>query len=154
MKWQRLRGRCDAEKIAEPRVVRVKVPCYEPTHAIDTNTLLLQYFKWILTLQKNWDGEGAPPYNSATWQCAVDFAGAVDGPFTQINPGPNRSVVVRWRSACPPFEMLVNFPDDVDELVTWYGDDKDGGHVFAGQMGQELAVHAAPKFKRWIGERS
>lgn len=110
--------------------------------------------EWVLRLKKNWDDEGALPYNRATWQRAVDFATAVDGPFTQIMPGPDRSIDVHWSSACPPFSLLVNFPDDVDEPASWYGDDKDGGHIFAGQMGQDLAVAAAPKFKEWIGEQS
>ena len=114
--------------------------------------------EWILDLKENWDDEGALPYNRATWQRAVDFAAAVDGPFVQINPGPNRSIDVHWSSACPPFDMLVNFPDDASEPASWYGDDGNGvdvfgGDIFVGQMGQELAVAAAPKFAEWIGER-
>ncbi|HMF30462.1 MAG TPA: hypothetical protein VKK79_03565 [Candidatus Lokiarchaeia archaeon] len=85
----------------------------------------------ILSLEENWDGEGAKGYLQETWERAAEFAKKVSyflWKQTQkliatpmILPGPDGSIDVHWKSS--KFDLLVNLPEDVAEPATFSGDD-------------------------------
>jgi len=85
----------------------------------------------ILDMGENWDGEGATGYSEETWKRATQFllrhatyilkelGTVIDIPV--IGPGPDGSIDLHWKT--DRFEMLLNFPKDVNERANFYGDD-------------------------------
>ncbi len=85
----------------------------------------------ILDLSDDWDEQGSPGYEQATWQRACDFLvqqakfarGTIrcNLPAPRILPGPDGSIDVHWKMR--RFELLVNIPKDQSKPATFYGDD-------------------------------
>jgi hypothetical protein len=99
----------------------------------------------ILDLPDNFDDEGSPGYEDATWLRAVGFLlsnamqlwndrGMVT-PVPDIGPGPYGSIDLDWR--IPRRQLLLNIPVDEHAEVKFYGDDGNFGHVVKGTL--ELA---------------
>ena len=87
----------------------------------------------ILELGANWDGEGGPGYDEATWQRAAQLV--VDGatrfwqsrqsasPAPTITNGPDGSVDIVWRAGNR--KVLINVPAEPGLGATFYGRDRD-----------------------------
>lgn len=90
--------------------------------------------KSILGLEDDWDGEGSPGYQEATWGRAVSFLRelalglrrryhvAIDAP--RILPSAGGSIDLHWKTAS--YELLVNVPADPDKPASYYGDNARG----------------------------
>ena|SRR6266404_2225583 len=90
----------------------------------------------LLSWEKNWDGEGSPPYRNDTWERAVTFLTRhakhlwehyqviLDAP--RIEPGPEGSIDIHWKTE--HYELLIEVPADPTKRATFYGDDK--GNIF------------------------
>ena len=86
----------------------------------------------LLQLEDDWDTEGSPAIDEATWNRAVEFlknhadqvwrchGTEIDPPH--IGPGPDGSVDLHWD--LPEYELLINFPTDADAMAGCYGDDR------------------------------
>jgi hypothetical protein len=100
----------------------------------------------MLQLEDDWDGEGSPRYDEATWTRAVAFLignaslllrqQGVVMTAPEILPGPNGSVDLLWR--VPGRELLVNVPTDPARPARYYGDDRTGRYPVRGEL--DLAV--------------
>jgi hypothetical protein len=85
----------------------------------------------ILNLKHDWDEQGSPGYEEATWRRACDFVLRQANfarenlgrelPVPMILPGPDASIDVHWKM--PWFELSVNIPKDASQPATFYGDD-------------------------------
>lgn len=96
----------------------------------------------MLDLPDDWDGEGSPAYDEATWQRAVHFLvrhvlsfweeyGTVpEAP--KVRKGPQGSIDLHWRTANR--ELLINIPVAISEPIDFYGDDREGGHQVKGTL--------------------
>lgn len=85
----------------------------------------------ILQLKDDWDEEGSPGYEFATWKRAAEFVRlhcykawriskrSVPAPI--VFPGPDGSIDVHWRTE--ELELLVNVPADPSKPASFYGDD-------------------------------
>lgn len=90
----------------------------------------------ILSLQQDWDDNGAAPVDHLSWESAVSFLRSMDrslralAPSSQlvapeISPCPDGSVDMLWDSE--RFKLLINFHrDDPPDI---YGESKDGGTI-------------------------
>jgi hypothetical protein len=99
----------------------------------------------MLELEDDWDGEGSPGYEEATWQRAVDFlvgnasrlydeyGVAIRSP--RIRKGPRGSIDLHWRT--PQRELLLNIPAESRVLADYYGDDGAGGQQTKGTLNLE-----------------
>lgn len=86
----------------------------------------------LLSLEKDWDGEGSPPVETETWERAIAFlrkharflvnCASHDVPIPEILPGPQGSIDIHWESN--DLELLVNIPADPEKPAGFYGDDK------------------------------
>jgi len=102
----------------------------------------------IFELRDNWDGEGAPGYTRDTWERAIKFvrtsAEMVDRRYglsfraPNINPGPDGSIDVHWRT--DDGELLVNIPAEPGALAEFYGDDY-GQAVIRGKLNPARSNH-------------
>ena len=107
----------------------------------------------MLDLPEDWDGEGSPGYEDATWQRAVDFLlsnalrvwteHGIAVPSPKVRKGPLGSIDLHWRT--PSRELLINVPADPEATVDYYGDDGAGGHQVKGTVdpareGQQLLL--------------
>ncbi len=105
----------------------------------------------LLALEDDWDGEGSPGYDEATWRRAVNFVvdqalqmwgeHGVVIPTPKIRKGPQGSIDLHWRESS--HELLVNIPVADDVPADYYGDDgADGkqikGSIDLGQQGHDL----------------
>ena len=87
--------------------------------------------RYILDLEDDFDDEGSSGYEFETWKRAVDFlvnsakwaleknSAVIDNP--NIYHGPDGSIDVLWKNA--DYRLLINFPKDNANPVTFYGDD-------------------------------
>lgn len=99
----------------------------------------------MLELEDDWDGEGSPGYDEATWRRAVDFlvrnalrlnneyGVALQSP--RIRKGPRGSIDLHWRM--PNRELLVNIPAKYGVPADYYGDDGAGGQQIKGMLDPE-----------------
>src|SRR6266511_2159298 len=88
----------------------------------------------LLSLNDDWDGEGALGYNEATWSRAADLlrnsarrfreVHPVIVPVPMILPGPDGSIDLHWKLR--QRELLLNIPAEPAELANFYGDDRTG----------------------------
>lgn len=85
----------------------------------------------ILTLQDDWDGAGAQAYRHETWMRAVRFLRAnaseaasrlLEFATPRILEGPSGSIDLHWQM--DDFEILVNVPEDSNEPIRFFGDDR------------------------------
>ena len=86
--------------------------------------------EWLLTLEDDWDDEGAQKYSRETLDRALLFlknhmqwAREKNGAalaVPRILPGPNGSIDLHWKS--PAYEVLLNIPP-APALASFYGDD-------------------------------
>ena len=96
----------------------------------------------MLDLPDDWDGEGSPAYDAATWQRAVAFLVYNMFKFRQkygvfpevptIDKGPSGSIDLHWQT--PTRELLINVPVETSEPIDFYGDDGRGGHRIKGVL--------------------
>jgi hypothetical protein len=96
----------------------------------------------MLDLTDDWDGEGSPGYDEATWRRAVDFllgsalmiwhAHGVAIPAPKVRKGPLGSIDLHWRT--PTRELLINVPAAAGDLADYYCDDGAGGHPVQGTL--------------------
>ena len=96
----------------------------------------------MLDLPDDWDGEGSPRYEEATWRRAVEFLlgnalriweeQGVVVPTPKVRKGPQGSVDLHWRT--PTRELLINVPADPDAQADYYGDDGTSGHRIKGTL--------------------
>ena len=91
----------------------------------------------ITLLQDDWDGEGSVRYSQATLKRATDFltnhwreARQKQGmriSVPRINPADHGSVDLFWSDASQ--KLLINFPAEADDPVTYYGQDLRGNTI-------------------------
>lgn len=91
----------------------------------------------LLLLRDDWDGEGGRGYDKETWQRAIiflflEYINAYNYlrlviPVPKIQAGPDGSIDLYWKT--PSTELLVNFPAEIDESVSYYGDNSYGQKV-------------------------
>ncbi len=84
----------------------------------------------MLSLNENWDDEGALVITEIIWRSAIDFLRkhseyilqnqAINIQAPQINPCRDGSVDLSWRT--PKARMLINFKNDGSDLAHYYGD--------------------------------
>lgn len=112
----------------------------------------LERSRAMLALGDDWDGEGSPGYDEATWhraaQLVVDAATArhrqrnADIPLPIISKGDEGSIDVQWRT--PHRNVLINVPAALDEPATFYAHDDEnpqrdfGGEVAPGERNERL----------------
>lgn len=99
----------------------------------------------MLELEDDWDGEGSPGYDEATWQRAVDFLVrnalwlnneyGVDLQSPRIRKGPRGSIDLHWRVT--DRELLVNIPAEYGSPADYYGDDGAGRQQIKGTLDPE-----------------
>lgn len=86
----------------------------------------------ILALHDNWDGEGSPGYDEATWLRAagliVDMAVSFHHsgrtvPSPIITEGDDGSIDVQWRTSTR--NVLINVPREPGESITFYAHDRE-----------------------------
>jgi hypothetical protein len=95
----------------------------------------------MLDLPDDWDGEGSPAYDPATWRRAVDFLvehavrfwreSGVVIPAPKVRKGPHGTIDLHWRM--PGHELLINVPA-ADEPADYYGDDGADGRRIEGTL--------------------
>ena len=96
----------------------------------------------LLELRDDWDGEGSPGYERATWIRATRFlcvnadriwqhSGDIV-PAPDISPGSRGSIDLHWRTS--DRELLINFPAHEDLPVRFYGDDGAKGSSIEGEF--------------------
>lgn len=96
----------------------------------------------MLDLPDNWDDEGSPAYDEATWRRAITFLVSNMFGFWQehgvfpevptIDQGPLGSIDLHWQT--PTRELLINVPVATDEPIDFYGDDGHDGHQVKGML--------------------
>lgn len=99
----------------------------------------------MLELEDDWDGEGSPGYDDATWRRAVDFlvrnALRLSNEYgvvlqsPRIRKGPRGSIDLHWRVM--DRELLVNIPGESGVPADYYGDDGAGGQQTKGTLDPE-----------------
>lgn len=90
----------------------------------------------MLDLNHDWDGEGSPAYNEATWDRAAHLvvdsttrfwrASRVLPPAPIITNGPDGGVDIVWRSG--DRKLLINIPEEPKDVATFYGRDLEHDH--------------------------
>jgi hypothetical protein len=85
----------------------------------------------MLDLEDDWDGEGSPGYDEATWQRAVAFLltnalslyedYGIAPPAPKIRKGPHGSIDLHWH--LPSRTLFVNVPTDRAETAEFFGHD-------------------------------
>lgn len=108
----------------------------EITFPADQYLDLLNSSRHILALKHNWDGEGALPFQKATFDKAfellIGFARyAFDQytmtlPLPRVLPGPEGSVDLHWKTQ--NYEFLLNVPAE-GTFSTYYGNNARGEEV-------------------------
>jgi len=90
---------------------------------------LKKYSNGIVGLQDNWDHQDSKGYNEKTWQRVVKLLEKtlntlwdekLEIPIPLILPASNGSFDINWETE--QFELLVNIPSDIKELVNVYGE--------------------------------
>jgi len=86
---------------------------------------------WMLGLEQDWDEEGSPPIDEATWKVGADFLRRqADAhwrrhskvmPVPHITPGSDGSIDIHWKT--DQFELLVNIQRGPGFSAGFYGDD-------------------------------
>jgi hypothetical protein len=100
----------------------------------------------ILELEDDWDDEGSPGYEEATWRAAVAIIAATANAYWQskrrpipiptISEGPDGSIDVIWRSGTR--QVLINVPPEENGPVTFSGLDKaDEIRTVKGRLGTD-----------------
>lgn len=86
--------------------------------------------RYILELEDDWDGEGSSRYQPSVWERAVIFLielsekaleafnTILDAPH--IYQGHEGSIDMLWQT--DRYQLLVNFPEDVNSRASFYGD--------------------------------
>lgn len=87
-----------------------------------------------LGLAQNWDGEQSPGYDESTLRAVKDFLLStakrawiecgVGITAPELEPGPEGSIDVHWLLS--DRELLLNVPNDTNNLATFYGDNLKG----------------------------
>jgi hypothetical protein len=100
----------------------------------------------MLELEDDWDGEGSPGYEEATWRRAVDFlvrnASRLNNEYglalqsPRIRKGPRGSIDLHWHVT--DRELLVNIPAKQGLPADYYGDDGAGGQQIKGTLDPEI----------------
>ena len=85
--------------------------------------------RYILDLEDDWDEEGSPRFNEATWKRATNFVKQIALSYRQsagiwidpprILPGPEGSIDIHWKTS--KRELLINIPDDDKCPADYYG---------------------------------
>lgn len=85
--------------------------------------------RYILDLEDDWDEEGSPRFDEATWRRAIRFVKQVALSFRhsagfwieppRILPGPKGSIDIHWKTT--KRELLINIPKDEKEPADYYG---------------------------------
>jgi len=85
--------------------------------------------KEILNLQYNWDDNGAEPFSEDTLKRVRTILKEIfhklwkemmDVPLPLIQQVPDESIDINWETEV--FELLINIPSTLDELVNFYGE--------------------------------
>ena len=98
--------------------------------------------EYILKLPDDWDEEGSPHYERATWERAVKFvihnASALwrkEGVITEapaIHNGPDGSIDIHWKIGAK--ELLLNVPATSGRPSAFFGKDKASGFETKGNL--------------------
>ena len=111
--------------------------------------------RYVLDLPDNWDGEGSPAYEEATWQrMACEFIDAsvdlerrgVIVPPPSVSHGPDGSLDVSWESA--DVSLLVNVPAG-DGALSFYGRRRTGGEI-KGELPSPIVAEVLPALLAWV----
>ncbi len=86
--------------------------------------------RYILDLEKGWDGEDAEPYNIHLWERVIEFLIQmyltsirlfdVIPDFPKIYHGPEGTIDILWEKS--DYQILANCPKDEDKQVLFYGE--------------------------------
>jgi len=106
--------------------------------------------KYILELEDDWDDEGSPAYDKATWIRAIEFlynytkkiydeTGKIIDP-PKISQGPEGSIDILWKTES--YRLLINIPQDPKKPASYYGDDYTDEHV--------KGAHNTNNITRWL----
>lgn len=101
----------------------------------------IQASKYILELEKGWDGEDGEGYKIETYICAVKFlteyAKRIFDNYQiiiqtpSIVPSVNGNIDLHWD--CPTYDLLISIPPPPDTIAHFYGDDY-GDTKISGQL--------------------
>jgi len=106
-----------------------------PPPAIKNLIDAIQQSRVLLQFEDDWDGDGSSGYSESTWNRAQNFLlknalqlwrrhkTCFDSPT--IQPGPYGSIDLHWRTR--KRELLINVSSNLEEPISYYGDDKDEG---------------------------
>ncbi len=85
--------------------------------------------RYILELEDDWDEEGSPRFNEATWKRATNFVRQIALSYRQsagiwidpprILPGPKGSIDIHWKTS--KRELLINVPENDTVPADYYG---------------------------------
>lgn len=112
---------------------------YSP--ALNDILSMIEESRKILDWMDDWDEERSPGYTEDTWRRATDFVrrnaadlwyyyGIIMDP-PKVLPGPNGSIDIHWQG--PNHELLINVPPDINQMATFYGDDR-SGNIIKGRL--------------------
>jgi len=86
--------------------------------------------RYILDLEKGWDGENAEPYHIHVWERVVEFLIRmyltsvrlfdVIPDFPKIYHGPEGTIDILWEKS--DYQILANCPKEEDKQVSFYGE--------------------------------
>jgi hypothetical protein len=109
---------------------------------------------WILSLPRNFDGEGSPAPAASTFSHAATLLrsltfegrrlGRPEFPLPRITPGPSGSIDLFWETES--FELLVNVPADPFAPISFDGDNF-GSVTLTGSIAPDDSIQP---LLRWI----
>lgn len=97
-------------------------------------TKAIEKSRKMLDWEDNWDDEGSVGYSVETWNRATHFLltmttrlwmlYGVHLEIPRILPGPDGSIDIHWKTE--KHKLLINFPANSGESISFYGDNKSG----------------------------
>jgi hypothetical protein len=89
----------------------------------------IELSRYILSLEENWDEEGSPGYQQATWERATNFVKDLATSYWELTnlwvcppsimPGPEGSIDIHWNAS--KRELLINIPTENDSPAGYFG---------------------------------
>jgi len=124
------KGECNLPQTGRAQIA---APAYSKPATERISTRLkeaMESSRYILDLEDDWDEEGSPRFQEATWKRATDFIKQIAIAFRQqpsgfwidpprILPGPKGSIDIHWKTS--KRELLINVPENMSEPADYYG---------------------------------
>lgn len=118
-------------KLLQGKLPRIDVQTQLPPELSEFQQSLDSAFQRILALKPDFDGEQSSSYEKAPVERAIIFLKKLALSVWQLNqtvipyplifPGPEGSIDIQWKTK--KFQLLINFPKDIEEPASYYGDD-------------------------------